>query len=314
TNLRKILLLRIQDETQIIEKLSAITGKDYKSVWRRLRGEYRFSFDEIFNICTELGISTESLGEKNPASVSSLCVYRFPDLFTFNANKSHINKMFSIIENAIQCEDSSYIAICNRLPEIFYIRYEKLSQLLLMKLNYFTTQRLDKDFYQQVSKNWGLFEEANIYNLQLVESFRNLTVIWGPYIIENTVKDICFFLDIEMITQREAEEIKQELKEMLKWIEDMCDNPADSIYPHFTFAVSPIDMNFHSNTISSSKGTTVFYFLYHLSFAYTENQEDVKAQEIIIDCLKRSATILSGSNHRERKLFMKRQYKELEKI
>ncbi|MCC8154819.1 MAG: hypothetical protein LIP01_11840 [Tannerellaceae bacterium] len=314
TNLRKILILRIQDESQIIEKLSGITGKDYKSVWRRLRGEYKFTFDEVFNICCELGISMESLGDKNPASVSSLCAYRFPDPFSFDINKSHINKMFSILENAVQCRDSSYTAVCSRLPEVFYIRYDKLSQLLLMKLNYFTTQCLENDFYQKVAENWEMFQDANDYNRKLIESFQYMTVIWGPYIIENTVKDIRFFLDVDMITQNDAEAIKEELKDMLMWIEHMCENPADSTYRNLTFAISPIDMNFHSNTISSSKGNTVFYFLYHLSFAYTENEEDIRSQEIIIDCLKRGATILSGSNYRERRLFMKRQYEELEKI
>jgi len=314
TNLRKVLLLRIQDETQIIDKLGAITGKDYKSVWRRLRGEYKFTFDEIFNICTELGISIESLGEKNPASVSSMHVYRFPDLLSFNASKSHINKMFSILENAIRCEENSYTAICNRLPEVLYIRYEKLSQLLLMKLNYFTTQHLESDFFRKVGENWRLFEEPNNYNRQLIESFRNMTVIWSPNIIENTVKDIRFFLDVDMITRNDADAIKEELIDMLRWIENMCENPDEAVYRNFMFAISPIDMNFHSNTISSSKGSTVFYFLYHLSFAYTENEEDVKAQEVVIDCLKRGATILSGSNYRERRMFMKQQYEELEKI
>ncbi|MCD7938400.1 MAG: hypothetical protein LUG98_16195 [Tannerellaceae bacterium] len=314
TNLRKILLLRIQNETQIIDKLGTITGKDYKSVWRRLRGEYKFTFDEIFNICTELGISIESLGEKNPASISSLHVYRFPDPLSFNVNKTHINKMFSILETAIQSENSSYTAICSRLPEVLYIRYNKLSQLLLMKLTYFTTPHLDKNFFQKVSESWGLFEEPNTYNRQLMESFRNITVIWGPHIIKNTVKDIRFFLDVDMITRIDAEAIKEELIDMLRWIEEMCENPADVTSWNFTFAVSPIDMNFHSNTISSSKGSTVFYFLYHLSFAYTENEEDVKAQEVIINNIKKGATILSGSNYRERRLFMKQQYEELEKI
>ncbi len=313
-NLRKILNLRIQDESQIIDKLCTITGKDYKSVWRRVRGEYKFTFDEIFNICSELGISIESLGDKQPASVSSLHVYRFPDLLTFDASKSHINKMFSILENAVQCKDSSYTCICRWLPEVLYIRYNKLSQLLLMKLNYFTTHRLESDFYRQVGANWDLFQEANDYNRKLVESFANMTVIWGPHIIENTVNDILFFRDLEMITPSDAEAIKEELEDMLNWIDGMCENPAESTYRNFTFAVSPIDMNYHSNTISSSKGTTVFYFLYHLSFSYTENEEDVKSQKVVLDCLMRGATILSGSNHRERKLFMNQQYKELEKI
>ncbi|MCD8029727.1 MAG: hypothetical protein LUF85_02520 [Bacteroides sp.] len=34
-----------------MDKLSGITGLKNKSLWRRLRGEYKFSLDEMFNIC-----------------------------------------------------------------------------------------------------------------------------------------------------------------------------------------------------------------------------------------------------------------------
>ncbi|MCD8261650.1 MAG: hypothetical protein LUD15_09330 [Bacteroides sp.] len=74
-------------------------------------------------------------------------VYRFPDNLSFDINKSHINKMYLILENAIRREDSSFIAICNRIPEVLHGNYDKLSQLLLMKLNYFTNTELDPDFY-----------------------------------------------------------------------------------------------------------------------------------------------------------------------
>lgn len=314
TNLKKILVLRIQGENQIIEKLGAITGKDSRSVWRRFRGEYKFTFDEIFNICSELGISMDSLGDKNPASVSSLRVYRFPDNLSFETNKSHIVNMYSILENALQCKNSTFISLCNRLPEIFHMRYNKLSQLLLLKLNYFTNAQLDPKFYRLLDENWEVFEEANESYKRLMESFRNLTVIWGPDIILNIVRDIRFFLNAEMITREDAEVIREEVKDMLKWIDEMCEHPEKSPYKNFTFAVSPIDMDFHSNTILSSKRNTVFNFLYHLAFAYTENEEDIESQKIIIDCMMKGAMILSGSNYMERKLFMKKQYEELEKI
>lgn len=50
-NFEKILLMRIPDERQRMDKLSGITGLKNKSLWRRLRGEYKFSLDEMFNIC-----------------------------------------------------------------------------------------------------------------------------------------------------------------------------------------------------------------------------------------------------------------------
>ncbi|MCD8164877.1 MAG: hypothetical protein LUE93_01320 [Bacteroides sp.] len=312
-NFKKILTMRIHDEKQQMDKLTAITGLQNKSLLRRLRGEYKFTFEEMFNICRELGISIESLAEKNPASVSSLHVYRFPDNLS-DISKSHIGKMHAILENALRCENSSFISICNRIPEVFHMKYKKLSMLLLMKLNYFTNTELDPDFYRLLDENWDLFSDVNDNYNNLMDSFRNLTVIWSPDIILNTVRDISFFLDIGRITQSDANAIKEELKEMLKWIEQMCETPQKSPYKSFTFAVSPIDMNFYSNTILSSKGNTVFHFIHHLTFTYTENEEDIETQKVIIDCMMRGATILSGSNYRERKRFMKQQYEELEKI
>lgn len=66
-NFKKILAMRIHDEKQQMDKLTAITGLQHKSLSHRLRGEYKFTFEEMFNICRELGISIESLGEKIPS-------------------------------------------------------------------------------------------------------------------------------------------------------------------------------------------------------------------------------------------------------
>ncbi|MCD8185032.1 MAG: hypothetical protein LUD68_00795 [Rikenellaceae bacterium] len=259
TNLKKILSMRIHQENEITERLASILNKDYKSIWRRLKGEYKFSFEEIFNICSELGISMESLAEKNPASVSSLRVYQFPE--PYSMSKNYISKLFSILENAAACENSSYTVICNRVPEALHIRYDKISQLLMLKLSYFTKESIDPDAFKVLVQEWPAFDELKKRYLDLIDSFAHLTLLWGTNIIENVVRDIRFFLHVDMITRQDAEQMKEELKDMIGYLNRLCANPAP--YEKFTFAVSPVDMNFHSNTVTSTRVNRIDFFLYH---------------------------------------------------
>ncbi|MCD8071818.1 MAG: hypothetical protein LUE10_01295 [Alistipes sp.] len=309
-NFRKILSSRIGNEKEVTEKLAAILAKDNKSVNRRLRGEYKFSFDEIFNICSELGISIESLGENNPASVSSLRVYQFPE--PFSLSKSYISNLFTILENAAACDDSSYTLICNRLPEALHIRYDKISQLLLLKLGYFTKESIEPDAFRRLVREWPAFQELKDRYLALIDLFDSLTFLWGTDIIQNAVRDVRFFLEVDMITRDDADGIKEQMREMIGYLDRLCSNPAP--YKSFIFAVSPVDMNFHSNTLRSRAVNRTDFFLYHHAFCGSENEQDLRSQKIITDRLMNGAIILSGSNHIQRNKFFKRQLEIIETI
>ncbi|MCD7970082.1 MAG: hypothetical protein LUF87_06990 [Alistipes sp.] len=309
-NFKKILSMRIGSEKEMTEKIAAVLGRDAKSVKRRLRGEYKFSLDEIFNICAELGISLESLAEKNPGSVSSLRVYQFPE--PLSLSKCYISNLFTILEQASNCPQSSYTIICNRLPEALHIRYDNISQLLLLKLGYFTKETIEPDAFRQLVDSWPAFEELKDSYLNLIDSFNSLTFLWGTDIIRNVVRDVRFFLDVDMITREDADGIKGQMIEMIGYLNRLCNNPAP--YQTFTFAVSPVDMNFHSNTLRSSTVNRTDFFLYHHAFCGSENEQDLRSQKIIADRLMNGAIILSGSNHTQRNKFFKKQLEIIETI
>lgn len=206
--------------TNMAATLSDILCLGKEAVYRRLRGEVPFTFNEVARISSQLGISLNDIVE---SSVSDGALFRLFNIrflnhreYDYAHNETCIDAL-KAVENDPRSELGSS---SNTLPQHLLIPYETLGRFARFKWHYQQCYNEPSIPLHEVVVPERV-KQSELDYVHGINSIKTVTYIWDSMIFQYMVNDIKYFMRIGLIREKEVQKLKEELLQLIDDIEEI---------------------------------------------------------------------------------------------
>jgi len=298
---------KIPDQTKLVETLKSILAIEKGAVYRRLRGEVPFTFFELANIAEKLDISLNNLIYANSVQVD-----RFELTFVEYTNMDETDykqwEDYISLINSVKDDPQSEIAeSSNLLPLSIYAKFDSIAKYYLFKYHYMLHESGDRMSFGDTVVPERLQQIYRLY-FDASKNFAHTIYIWDYLIFKYLVTDIRFFYDIQLISDDELREIKNDLLALLDYVEEIAahgcfketGNPVS-----FYISELNLDADYSYVQMENFRMTHVRTFI--LNSVASTDQSSFKKIKHWIKSLKKSSMFISKSAMAYRMDFFRKQ-------
>ena len=210
----------IPEGTNLTNYLSDILNIGRESVYRRLRGEINFTFEEVAILSKELNFSLDNLIGINKDSNALFNIHMLQkiDYFDIYVNKiMEYGKLFR--ESSAQMPTRARMSV-NTIPYFFHISYEALSKLRIYKWLYQNQKIKPGDKYSDFLLPKKIYDTHDAF-FKDIQTVPNITIIMDNNVFWSVTKDIEYFLKRNLLSDDDLIILKKELHRMVDVIEKM---------------------------------------------------------------------------------------------
>jgi hypothetical protein len=212
---------KIPQSSKLVNTLVDILYIEKEAVYRRLRREVPFTFQEIAIIAKKLGISLDNIigiginTDKSRPFQLKLIEYLSPSEMDYSMMDEYID----IFRQVQKEEDSETAIISNILPQTLYSGFDYITKFYIFKWHYLYYNEKVKPFHETTvpSKIMKLFTDSFIESKNIHETY----YVLDYQIFNNLINDIKYYNSIRLITREDVLKIKEELFFFLDYIEEM---------------------------------------------------------------------------------------------
>lgn len=282
-----------------------------EAVYRRLRGEVPFTFSEIATIARELNISLDNIiGTDSPKSRPfqlKLTEYYNPAEADYHMHEEFVN----LLGTAKNSEKSEFGFANSVLPLHFSIKYEAIQSFYILKWLYQFGSPGSVPAYSSIVPSERMKNISREF-LSKVEDVKYTYFIWDKLTLLYLVNDINYFKSIRLITKEEVVMLKNEI---LRFLNDLEQLAIKGSYDNGN--------KVHLYVSSLNFDTTYTYFETddcHLTLIKTFTLNETASLDETVFCkmktfiqaLKRTSTMISESDEKNRIMFFEQQKEILE--
>lgn len=296
----------IQNDKDLIPLLMSLLNLGKQSVYRRLRDEIPFTFEEVTILSSKIGFSVDEIMSKlsrdnEDMDMSTLMLTEPKDLYT--ESRRRLNQL---LENTRKHNNSSLIAATNRLPFIFTATYENIS-----KMEYYK-------WYLQYSNNTNIvkFEDFKVPSSMISDSksifyncshINNQTLILDHNLLKPIIKEINYYYKRELISEEELSLLREELMHVVNDLESLAINGRFK---------SGSEINIYLSSLSISSNCVLLEYEYSACFIVwfnalgpisVFNHNICSVQKDWLLSLKRYSTLITQCNEFSRSVFFNKQ-------
>jgi BetR domain. len=210
----------IPEGTNLTNYLSDILNIGRESVYRRLRGEINFTFEEVAILSKELNFSLDNLIgiKKDSNALFNIHMLQKMDYFDIYVNKIlEYGKLFR--ESSAQMQTRARMSV-NTIPYFFHISYEALSKLRIYKWLYQNQKIKPGDKYSDFLLPKRIYDTHDAF-FKDIQTVPNITIIMDNNVFWSVTKDIEYFLKRNLLSDDDLIILKKELHRMVDVIEKM---------------------------------------------------------------------------------------------
>ena len=290
----------------IAQQLMSLLLIGKESVYRRLRGEVLFTFEEVIKISKAFNISIDNITEiqNNKKAIFDLSLLEYQkDMSNYAAKlRGHI----SIFKEMQKAKDNKARYVINNLPYNLYLSFDNLS-----KFKYF------KWLYQVNSPNKTLLYKDvkfpdEIITLQktfIVESKRisHSLFILDRNIFLEIIHDIEYFFKLNLITIEDLKLLQSELLDILSCIETCAIEGVNKQGSRISIYLSNIDLEATYCHFEYDKQQKSTFTLYGMDGISSQLSSVCQKQKEWIISLKRFSTLITQSGELQRADYFNKQ-------
>ena len=297
---------KFQKNSVMVNTLADILRIERGAVYRRLRQDVPFTFNEIVTISKNLNISLDNLVgvEKNRNVLFQMQLHNFTS--PKDSDSQLLNTYVKFLRSLTKSNDSETASASNVLPHDLFNGFEYLLKFYLFVWNYHHNISKTKQFHEilitpAISR---FFDE---YTIEM-KNFNKTNYIFDNRLFRFFVDRVNYFNIIRLIEKDDVLKIKEDLHSMLDYLEEIALNGrfketgnAVNIY------ISDIDIttcyayigskDFHLSLIKA------FTLLYITSF----DEQTFEKTKVEINTLIKISTLITLTNEKQRILFFEKQ-------
>lgn len=305
---------RLPDGEQVAPFLMDLLFLGKEAIYRRLRGDVVFTFDEIAAISSKLGFSIDRIaGLKQSGRVF------------FDGNQHLSESLADTYCNILSdhafffeemCKSKEVVGhfVHNRLPFAFSIYLENLS-----KFRYYKWMHLSNGF-DAVPLMSEITVPANILALQKKWSEQISTQkVHSTYIFDNNIfatlcRDINYFHKSNLVSAEEVVFIQGELLFLMDFFEESSRTGTAPSGADFLLYITPFDLSANYLSLEFDNNVACYIQIYHITHLRSFDLQICKSQKQWIDQLKRYSVFITQSGEMLRSAYFKKQREHILQI
>ncbi len=319
-NEKLILAIRqqITKENNLATTLMDILSIGKEAVYRRLRGDVPFTFEEVAKVALRLGVSLDQIiGESKLFSEGKWAVTNVESLFSsLIYTQQYMERLKLLFKTFDEMQDYPQAVIrcaTNHIPYRFTFLYEKLTIFRRYRWMYLS-QGVNPDYrLSDVSEP----PEIQEYQKQLVDCIQHVPEVL--YILDRNIfyiliKDINYFVNRGLISKTELAQLKEELLDLLDSMKKITatGKPLDG-KTKMDIYLSDITVDATYMHIEYGSVEHSFFWLYFIDYISFYNSKICQKQKSWIELLKRYSTHITQTGELQRFEFFKKQQELIEK-
>jgi hypothetical protein len=284
-----------------------------ESVYRRLRGEICFTFDEIATLSLDLGFSVDNIigTKKSESALFNIHMLQNTDYFNIYKNKMlEYGRMFREMSSRPDAE--AYMSI-NSLPYYFYIKYENLSRFRIYKWLHQNQKIGINDKFSEFELSVDILNTHKIFYND-IQTIPSTTIIMDNNIFWSAAKDVEYFYKRGLLSEEDLHLLKTELLNMVNRLEESATNGFDECGTKLSIYYSSVDLE--ASYLHFKSGDRQFAQVRIFSISAIDSY-DTRLCGILknwIESLKKYSVLVSGSGEIQRFEYMNKQRGYINKI
>ncbi|NDV95822.1 hypothetical protein D0T84_13005 [Dysgonomonas sp. 521] len=286
----------IPETKRLVGILMDILDLNKESVYRRLRSEVPFTFDEIYIIAHHLGISLDRIiGVGNKETVP----------FDFHMHKSTdpvsiyseiLNMNLGLFAKVNGASTARVDLILNRLPFAYTLPFENLAKFYYYKW-YYHTQNVPSNFY---FKDFVVPEQIKEIQKKHVDDNAilgcDITILMDNNLFLSMIKEINYFVNRGLITESEQTQFQRELLQCVDLIENVAKNGVNKGGVTINTYISAVDLEPNYVYIEYDDKACIHYWTSSAEIFSSCDTEMCERQKVWIQSLKRYTTLITRCN------------------
>jgi hypothetical protein len=300
-------------KTTMVNALAEILRIEKGAVYRRLREEVPFTFNEIALIAKNLMISLDNLigieEEKSIPFQMRLMNFMSPKEIDYYTLNSYI----AFIRSINQSENSEMASVYNVLPQELSTQFYYIILFDFFKWNFHYNNDRMKPFHQ-LSIPEGMKSFQTEYAMEM-KNFKKANYVLDNRIFRLVVDDIHYFNSIRLIEKNDILKIKEALLSILDYIEKM------AITGQFRETGNAVNLYISDVDITTSyvyydSGDKHFSMIrtFLLSSVNSIDENTFDKMKKWIQSLIKISTLITLTNERQRVLYFEKQRKIINEI
>ncbi|MCL1934537.1 MAG: hypothetical protein FWF53_12085 [Candidatus Azobacteroides sp.] len=293
----------------MIDTLADILRIEKGAVYRRIRQEVPFTFNEITVIAKYLGFSLDSIIGIEGGTKSVPFQLRLPDFISPEEVDYYILKAYiEFLQSLNQSESSEAAVVSNMLPHDLFGGYNHLLLFYLFIWNYVYTDNKMMSFHHISSTP----EMIGLLNEFMMESkkFGKTSYIFDNKAFRIFVDRVNYFHAIRAIEKKDVSIIKEELLSLLDYLEDMAitgqfkeTGKAVNLY------IADIDISACYSYMETPNTHFSLMKAFLLSYVTSFDEDTFQRMKNCIQSLIKISTLITLTNEKQRVLYFEKQRK-----
>jgi hypothetical protein len=309
TEIRKV----FTKNSVMVNTLADILRIERGAVYRRLRKEVPFTFNEIALIAKHLRISIDrviGIDTQNTIPFQS----RIPDFISPQEEDFSMLDFYTrLIRSTNRSENSEMASIANVLPCELICRFQYLFRFYLFIWNFHLNNDKVIPFAQiSIPPDMNRFLEE--YTVE-VRMFNKTSFIFDDRVFQLFVKDIHYFHTIRLIDREAILKIKEDLFSMLDYLEDMAlTGQFKETGKPVNLYVSDVDITTNYTYFESTNINLSMVKIFFLSSVTSMDANIFDKMKKWIQSLIKISTLITLTNEKQRVLYFEKQRKLVNKL
>lgn len=314
-NLLNQLRKRIPQNTRLVKKMVDILPLEKDAVYRRLRQEVPFTFEEIVVIAKAFNLSLDSLLGVDARTA-------FPFRYLTDDKGNNVNFDYLLFEEYIQAikevtadSDGKISYITNLLPQAFFTGFDFIYRFYYFKWRYYSVPANQTESFHEINLPDQLIQIAKEIFIHS-KNVKNNSFILDYKIFQDFVNDVIYFNNIRLLRNEDMVHIKDELFQLLDYMEAIAtkgfvDNPSNEVFIYISDTSIETSYSFFDSH-SSLRLVLIWSFIFNSILSFDEKTVDMMRRQI--QSRIRTSTLLSVTGVKYRKLYFDAQRRIVDQL
>lgn len=292
--------------SNMINALMELLPIGREAIYRRLRGEVPFTFEEVAKVSLKMGFSLDAIvGIEN----QDRAVFDLNVLDIDNLNADYCNRVNGYIEFFRELRTQKNVRArfaFSTLPYSFYLPFDNLAKFRLYRWYYQVNKSQSSISFSEIIMSEEALQAHRDFIIES-RSIQRAVYILDREIFNSIIKDINYFFKLNLITTEELELLKGELLELINELETLA---ISGVYKNGTkvaLYLANVDLEAsHSHFESEIVGVSHLRVL-AINGLDSQSPRVSDVQKEWIDSLKRCSTLITQSGEVDRFAFFRKQ-------
>ena len=306
---------RIRQNSTLVTKLVDILSLEKMAVYRRLRKEVPFTFEEIVLIAKEFNISLDSMLGVDARTTLPFRFKSLDDEHPVEVDYQLLEEYLQAIKRVVSDSAGEISTVVNLLPQLLYTGFKHIYKFYYFKWQYYSIPSNKTKSYHEIIFSERLIQIVN----EIFENSKNIKTnyfILDNRVFKNFVNDVAFFNNIRLINDEDISLIKQELFLFLDYMENIAikgfnDNPSNKVFIYIS--ETSIDTSYSCiDSKSYLRFTLIWSFIFNSILSFEEDAFILMKNRV--RSLIRTSILLSVTGEKQRTQYFEEQRKIVEQL